>query len=239
MNTAFGEPTMAVDTHIFRVANRTGLAPGKTVRIVEDKLLKFVPAEFLEGRPSLADPARPLRVHRAQSRLSALHHRGSLRVSPQNQGAGAVTFDTPPASAPPGGYTREQLRQSYVDAWRKYLARSPLTPLESLITDVIALHPEYHSVVADPANALRHESAGRGSPGESFFTYGAASSRSANKLQSTGRPGSANSTRRSQHTSATRTARTMRSWRLWQRRSGKRSAAASARREPLSGSRAR
>ena len=43
MNTAFGEPTIAVDTHIFRVANRTGLAPGKTVRIVEDKLLKFVP----------------------------------------------------------------------------------------------------------------------------------------------------------------------------------------------------
>jgi endonuclease III len=48
MNTAFGEPTIAVDTHIFRVANRTGLAPGGTVRIVEDKLLKFVPAEFLK-----------------------------------------------------------------------------------------------------------------------------------------------------------------------------------------------
>ena len=47
LNTAFGEPTMAVDTHIFRVSNRTGLAPGKTVRQVEDKLLKAVPAEFL------------------------------------------------------------------------------------------------------------------------------------------------------------------------------------------------
>ncbi|MFY8061489.1 MAG: endonuclease III [Arenimonas sp.] len=47
LNTTFGEPTMAVDTHIFRVANRTGLAPGKTVRQVEDKLLKAVPAEFL------------------------------------------------------------------------------------------------------------------------------------------------------------------------------------------------
>ncbi|CAG0963933.1 Endonuclease III [Gammaproteobacteria bacterium] len=46
LNTAFGEPTIAVDTHIFRVANRTGLAPGKTVREVEDKLLKVVPAEF-------------------------------------------------------------------------------------------------------------------------------------------------------------------------------------------------
>ncbi|GAP65443.1 endonuclease III protein [Mizugakiibacter sediminis] len=46
LNTAFGEPTIAVDTHIFRVANRTGLAPGKTVRAVEEKLLKVVPAEF-------------------------------------------------------------------------------------------------------------------------------------------------------------------------------------------------
>jgi endonuclease III len=46
LNTAFGEPTIAVDTHIFRVANRTGLAPGKTVRAVEDKLVKFTPAEF-------------------------------------------------------------------------------------------------------------------------------------------------------------------------------------------------
>ena len=48
LNTAFGQPTMAVDTHIFRVANRTGLAPGKTVRAVEDKLLKNVPQEFLQ-----------------------------------------------------------------------------------------------------------------------------------------------------------------------------------------------
>lgn len=46
LNTAFGEPTIAVDTHIFRVANRTGLAPGKDVRTVEDRLLKFTPAEF-------------------------------------------------------------------------------------------------------------------------------------------------------------------------------------------------
>ena len=47
LNTAFGEATMAVDTHIFRVANRTGLARGRTVRTVEEKLLKCVPAEFL------------------------------------------------------------------------------------------------------------------------------------------------------------------------------------------------
>jgi endonuclease III len=48
LNTAFGQATIAVDTHIFRVANRTGLAPGKSVREVEEKLLKFVPAEFLK-----------------------------------------------------------------------------------------------------------------------------------------------------------------------------------------------
>jgi endonuclease-3 len=46
LNTAFGEPTIAVDTHIFRVANRTGLAPGKNVAEVERKLMKFVPQEF-------------------------------------------------------------------------------------------------------------------------------------------------------------------------------------------------
>lgn len=47
LNTAFGEPTMAVDTHIFRVSNRTRIAPGKNVLEVEKKLLKFVPKEFL------------------------------------------------------------------------------------------------------------------------------------------------------------------------------------------------
>lgn len=47
LNTAFGHPTIAVDTHIFRVANRTGLAPGENVRDVEDHLLKVVPGEYL------------------------------------------------------------------------------------------------------------------------------------------------------------------------------------------------
>ncbi len=47
LNTAFGVPAMAVDTHIFRVSNRTGIAPGKNVEAVEDKLMKFVPQEFL------------------------------------------------------------------------------------------------------------------------------------------------------------------------------------------------
>lgn len=48
LNTAFGQPTMAVDTHIFRVSNRTGIAPGKNVLEVEDKLVKFVPREYIQ-----------------------------------------------------------------------------------------------------------------------------------------------------------------------------------------------
>ncbi len=48
LNTAFGHPTMAVDTHIFRVSNRTGLAPGKTPLEVEKKLVRFTPKHFLQ-----------------------------------------------------------------------------------------------------------------------------------------------------------------------------------------------
>jgi endonuclease-3 len=48
LNTAFGQPTIAVDTHIFRVANRTGIAPGKTPLAVELRLLRLVPKEFLQ-----------------------------------------------------------------------------------------------------------------------------------------------------------------------------------------------
>jgi len=49
LNTAFGQPTVAVDTHIFRVSNRTGLAPGKDPLEVEEKLLKFTPTEYLKN----------------------------------------------------------------------------------------------------------------------------------------------------------------------------------------------
>jgi len=48
LNTAFGQPTMAVDTHIFRVSNRTGIAPGKNVLEVEDKLVKVIPREYIQ-----------------------------------------------------------------------------------------------------------------------------------------------------------------------------------------------
>jgi endonuclease-3 len=49
LNTAFGQPTVAVDTHIFRVSNRTGIAPGKDPLAVEEKLLRFTPPEYLKN----------------------------------------------------------------------------------------------------------------------------------------------------------------------------------------------
>ena len=48
MNTVFNHPVIAVDTHLFRLSNRTGLAKGKTVRAVEDKLIKVVPQKFMQ-----------------------------------------------------------------------------------------------------------------------------------------------------------------------------------------------
>ncbi|MFW2440561.1 MAG: endonuclease III [Arenicellales bacterium] len=48
LNTAFGKPTIAVDTHIYRIANRTGIAKGKTVREVEDRLLRLVPDQYIQ-----------------------------------------------------------------------------------------------------------------------------------------------------------------------------------------------
>ena len=69
LNMAFGEPTMAVDTHVFRVGNRTGLAPGKDPLEVELALERVDPGGVHAARPSLADPARPLHLRRAQTAL--------------------------------------------------------------------------------------------------------------------------------------------------------------------------
>ncbi len=53
--------------------------------------------------------------------------------------------------------TRDQLRQTYADAWRKHLAHSPLTALESMIADVIGAHPEYQAIMSDANSALAFE----------------------------------------------------------------------------------
>jgi hypothetical protein len=55
------------------------------------------------------------------------------------------------------GYTREQLRRSYAEAWAKHLAGAPVTPLEAQIIDVIGAHPEFHDIVSDADAALAFE----------------------------------------------------------------------------------
>ncbi len=84
MNTAFGEETFAVDTHIFRVCNRTGLAPGKTVLVVEKGTRKAGAAALQEGRASLADPARTIRLQGAQTGMLALHDQRHLPLQGQD-----------------------------------------------------------------------------------------------------------------------------------------------------------
>ncbi len=77
---------------------------------------------------------------------------------------------TPDPRTVSAGYTRDELRQSYADAWRKQLARVPLTPQESMIVEVIELHPEYQPVVRDAAAALAFEPAAPG-PAENPFLH--------------------------------------------------------------------
>jgi hypothetical protein len=67
-------------------------------------------------------------------------------------------------------HSRDQLRQTYADAWRKLLAHAPLTPLETMITDVIGAHPEYHALVSD-ADAAKAFDAGAGGGTENPFLH--------------------------------------------------------------------
>ena len=71
-----------------------------------------------------------------------------------------------------GGYTREQLRQSYADAWRKHLAGSPLTPLESMIAEVIELHPEYQAMVGNSQAVVDFQPAADGAAENPFLHMG-------------------------------------------------------------------
>jgi cell division FtsZ-interacting protein ZapD len=69
-------------------------------------------------------------------------------------------------------YTRDQLRQTYADAWRKHLAHSLLTPLEAMIVDVIAAHPEYQAMVSDRDTAVGLAPGGSGSAENPFLHMG-------------------------------------------------------------------
>jgi hypothetical protein len=74
--------------------------------------------------------------------------------------------------SPFASYTREQLRRTYSEAWRKHQERLPQTPLESLIVDVIGLHPEYQALAADPLEALAFEKAADGAAENPFLHMG-------------------------------------------------------------------
>ncbi len=84
LNVAFGEPTMAVDTHIFRVGNRTGLAPGKTPLAVEMQLMKRVPPAYAVDSQPLAHPAGPLRLPGPQATLLGVRGGVVLRLLAQD-----------------------------------------------------------------------------------------------------------------------------------------------------------
>lgn len=89
LNTAFGEATIAVDTHIFRVSNRTGIAPGKNVLEVERKLEKVVPREYLlDAHHWLILHGRYVRG--AQAQVPAVRHLGPVRIQAENQGLNAA-----------------------------------------------------------------------------------------------------------------------------------------------------
>ncbi len=81
LNIAFGEPTIAVDTHIFRIGNRTGLAVGKTPLDVETEAFGGRARKISAARASLAHPARPLCLPRAASAVRKMHHRGSVQMA--------------------------------------------------------------------------------------------------------------------------------------------------------------
>jgi Domain of unknown function (DUF1841) len=70
------------------------------------------------------------------------------------------------------GYSRDQLRLAYAEAWAKHLAGLPLTPLEAQITDVIGVHPEYRHVVADADSAIAFEQNAVGAADNPFLHMG-------------------------------------------------------------------
>ncbi len=69
-------------------------------------------------------------------------------------------------------HSRDELRRTYSEAWRKHLDHAPLTPLEAMIADVIGVHPEYHAIVADAETALAYEPGAAGGAENPFLHMG-------------------------------------------------------------------
>ena len=235
LNTAFGQPTIAVDTHIFRVANRTGLAPGENVRAVEDHLLKVVPRGVPARCASLADPARPLHVRGAQAEVSRVPDPRAVRV-PREDALG----DRPLAEqGAVRGKTRRradriapclfsttnratQLRRVYVEAWRKRREGLPIEPLEAQVADVIALHPEYHAALERARRRARARLHARRRPVESVPAHGPAPGGARPDRDRSARRACARRSRASRNAPAPRTTPSIASSNAWRRRCGKR-----------------
>jgi endonuclease-3 len=137
LNVAFGQPTIAVDTHIFRVANRMGSPQGRTpTKRAEARQVRAgrIPA----ARAPLADPARALRLQRAEAGLRRVPAARSLRI-PRQDGVGGALFNP----------SRDEARRFLIEAWRKHRAQEPSSGLERIAADLVAQHPEYHAVLED------------------------------------------------------------------------------------------
>ncbi len=163
LNTAFGLPTLAVDTHVFRVSNRIGLAKSKDVRGVEDELLKRIPAEFLH------DAHHWLILHgryvckAAQARLPELPDCRPVRVRRQDGSLNMPFFHD---------QGRESLRQSYLDAWRKHRESLPMEPLEHQLATVVEQHPEYHAFIEGDPDAINRDFTPEGGQSNPFLHMG-------------------------------------------------------------------
>lgn len=134
LNTAFGEPTMAVDTHIFRLSNRTGIAPGKTVLAVEKNLLKNIPDEYMQ------DAHHWLILHGRYTCIARKPKCGECIIRQWCDYSDKVEWRMFPLD-------RNKLRQMYFDAWQKHQAKMPLNALEQQIVAVILEHPEHHKTI--------------------------------------------------------------------------------------------
>jgi endonuclease-3 len=125
MNEVFGEPTIAVDTHIFRVSNRTGLAPGKTPDEVEAVLERVTPAEVEEGRASLVDPARSVCLQGSDAGMLAMRYCAMVQVHAEN-------------ARPSDGFL-VGAKSAEIEDQIDFGAQVPATPAKAFLVD--AIHP--------------------------------------------------------------------------------------------------
>ena len=159
LNVAFGEPTLAVDTHVFRVANRTGLAPGKTPIEVETRLLERVPAGVPGRRAPLADPARPLRLPGAAAAVRGLRGGALVRL-------GAAAAAAPPRPTRRRLSASRRARSRRTSSSAAQTARRAVDDARTLAADGVAVEDVEPASAAPPTRrgcgARRRRPAHRG-----------------------------------------------------------------------------